>query len=170
LLDDWVTRHTGASRDEDGRLAAKGKADAAVLRRWLQDPYLVRALPKSLDRLHFHACLDDIAALSPADGAATLVAFTAGAVARTALPQAPQRWLVTGGGRHNPTMMHALRDALGVPVEPVEAVGWHGDALEAQCFGFLAARVTRGLPLSLPTTTGVPNPLLGGRIVNPAKP
>ncbi len=38
LLDDWVTRHTGASRDEDGRLAAKGKADAAVLRRWLQDP------------------------------------------------------------------------------------------------------------------------------------
>jgi anhydro-N-acetylmuramic acid kinase len=170
LLDDWVTRHTGASRDEDGRLAATGKADPAVLQRWLQDPYLVRALPKSLDRLHFHACLDDIAALSPADGAATLVAFTAGAVARTVLPEAPQRWLVTGGGRHNPTMMQALRAALGVPVEPVEAVGWQGDALEAQCFGFLAARVTRGLPLSLPTTTGVPKPLPGGRIVSPDKP
>jgi anhydro-N-acetylmuramic acid kinase len=42
--------------------------------------------------------------------------------------------------------------------------------LEAQCFGFLAARVTRGLPLSLPTTTGVPKPLPGGRIVGPGKP
>jgi len=54
---------------------------------------------------------------------------------------------------------------LRVPIEPVETVGWNGDALEAQCFGFLAARVTRGLPLSFPGTTGVPTPVLGGRIV-----
>ncbi|EGO94021.1 AnmK_2, partial [Acidiphilium sp. PM] len=42
-----------------------------------------------------------------------------------------------------------------------------GDALEAQCFGFLAVRALRGLPLSLPETTGVPAPLAGGRIVRP---
>jgi anhydro-N-acetylmuramic acid kinase len=94
-----------------------------------------------------------------------LVAFTAGSIAVSAFPAAPSRWLVTGGGRHNPAIMTALRRTLRVPIEPVETVGWNGDALEAQCFGFLAARVTRGLPLSFPGTTGVPTPVLGGRIV-----
>lgn len=51
-----------------------------------------------------------------------------------------------------------------VPVRPVEAVGWNGDALEAQCFAFLAVRTLRGLPLSLPSTTGVKTPQTGGRI------
>ncbi|MFN4091138.1 MAG: anhydro-N-acetylmuramic acid kinase, partial [Alphaproteobacteria bacterium] len=53
-------------------------------------------------------------------------------------------------------------DDLAVPVEPVEAVGWDGDAIEAQAFAFLAVRSLRGLPLSLPSTTGVPAPTTGG--------
>ena len=61
----------------------------------------------------------------------------------------------------------ALRHRLAAPVEPVEAVGWDGDALEAQCFGFLAARVAAGLPLSFPGTTGVPAAMPGGQIVRP---
>jgi anhydro-N-acetylmuramic acid kinase len=44
-------------------------------------------------------------------------------------------------------------------------VGWRGDAVEAECFGFLAARVLRGLPTSFPTTTGAPEPMTGGRLV-----
>jgi len=77
---------------------------------------------------------------------------------------APAReFLVTGGGRHNPTLMAALSRLLAVPVRRVEAVGWDGDALEAQAFAYLAIRSRRGLPLTLPTTTGVPQPLTGGR-------
>ena len=60
--------------------------------------------------------------------------------------------------------MHGLSDRLDLPVEPVEAMGWDGDALEAQAFAFLAVRSLRGLPLSVPTTTGVPEPTTGGRI------
>ena len=67
----------------------------------------------------------------------------------------------------SPGTAEALRRHFAAPVEPVEAVGWDGDALEAQCFGFLAVRALRGLPLSLPETTGVPAPLAGGRIVRP---
>ena len=52
-------------------------------------------------------------------------------------------------------------------VDPVEAVGWDGDALEAQAFAYLASRSLRGLPLSLPTTTGVPEPMPGGRVALP---
>ena len=168
-LDDWVARHTGARFDRDGALARSGRVHRAVLARLLADPYFTRSGPKSLDRLDFAASLaaSGLDALSPADGAATLVAFTAEAVALAPLPARPRRWLATGGGRHNPAIMAALRTALAAPVDPVEAVGWDGDALEAQCFGFLAARVAAGLPLSFPGTTGVPRPMPGGRVVAP---
>jgi len=49
-------------------------------------------------------------------------------------------------------------------VEPVETVGWQGDFIEAQCFAYLAVRSVKGLPLSLPTTTGTPAPTPGGEI------
>jgi len=168
-LDDWAVRHTGAPCDRDGALASAGHPDRAVLARLLAHPYFVRAAPKSLDRLEFAAALagSGLAALSPADGAATLVAFTARAVGTAKLPGAPRRWLVCGGGRHNPAIMAALRATLAAPVQPVEILGWDGDALEAQCFGFLAARVRAGLPLSFPGTTGVPGPLAGGAIISP---
>ncbi|HYI82307.1 MAG TPA: anhydro-N-acetylmuramic acid kinase, partial [Acetobacteraceae bacterium] len=74
-------------------------------------------------------------------------------------------WLVAGGGRRNPAAMRALQAALPQPVRPAEAAGWDGDALEAQAFGLLAARVARGLPLTYPGTTGAPRPLPGGRLI-----
>ena len=165
-LDDWIGRHTGRRFDQDGALASSGTPDNHVLARLLSHAYFARPAPKSLDRLDFSRALEEsgLYALSPADGAATLVAFTAAAVAATQLPLAPRRWLVSGGGRHNPAIMRALRERLAAPVDPVETIGWDGDALEAQCFGFLAARVAASLPLSFPGTTGVPRALSGGRI------
>jgi anhydro-N-acetylmuramic acid kinase len=164
LLDDWVMQQTGDAFDAGGVLARSGQVKEALVARWLARPYFARPLPKSLDRLAFHGVMADLRGVSTADGAATLAAFSARAVAACPLPEAPRRWLVTGGGRHNMAITAALAAALAVPVQPVEAVGWDGDALEAQCFGFLAARVQRGLPLSLPTTTGVPRPMPGGTI------
>jgi anhydro-N-acetylmuramic acid kinase len=165
-IDDWVGHKTGSRYDQDGTLAAQGRVDKAVLARLMAHPYFARQPPKSLDRLDFAAALQEsgVAALGAADGAATLVAFTVAAAACAPLPAGPRRWLVCGGGRHNRAIMAGLAKALAVPVEPVEAAGWNGDALEAQCFGFLAARVLRGLPLSFPGTTGTPRPLAGGRV------
>jgi anhydro-N-acetylmuramic acid kinase len=167
-LDDWARRAAGLDYDEDGRLALAGRADATVLARLLRHPYLAAPPPKSLDRLAFDRALREagLDALSPADGAATLVAFSAGCVAAAArhFPAPARQWLVGGGGRRNPALMRALSDALGAPVQPAEAAGWQGDALEAQAFGVLAARVVRGLPLTFPGTTGAPQPMTGGRL------
>ena len=82
-LDDWIARRAGAAFDRDGAIARSGQVDAAVLNRLLADPYFSRPPPKSLDRLDFAASLaaSRLEDLSPADGAATLVAFTAAAVA-----------------------------------------------------------------------------------------
>jgi anhydro-N-acetylmuramic acid kinase len=162
LLDDFCWRHLGEPMDRDGRLAAAGSADEGVLAGLMAHGFFARPAPKSLDRQDFAHVLAVVEGLSPADGAATLAAFTARAALAAPWPVAPVRLLVTGGGRHNPAIMAALRAAAPCPVEAVEAVGWQGDALEAQCFAYLAARVVRGLPLSFPGTTGVPVPLAGG--------
>src|SRR5215470_12026517 len=164
MLNDWTLRHTRQPADIGGALAGSGRVDAAALSALLRNPYFGSPAPKSLDRDAFDpAPLDR---LNAADGAATLVAFTAAAVAqsRRLFPRGVRRWLVTGGGRHNPAIMAALAERLDAPVAPVEAVGWDGDALEAQAFAYLAVRSLRSLPLSLPTTTGVSRPLTGGRL------
>jgi anhydro-N-acetylmuramic acid kinase len=49
----------------------------------------------------------------------------------------------------------------------VEDLGWNGDVLEAEAFAFLAVRSLRGLPLSLPATTGADRPMAGGRLHRP---
>ena len=168
-LDDWARKSLNMGYDKDGHLASAGTADGAVLSRLMQHPYLAAPPPKSLDRLDFSTAFRDAGAdqLSPQDGAATLVAFAAVccAIAARHFPEPPLQWLVTGGGRRNPAIMKALSAVLAEPVRGVEVAGWNGDALEAQCFAVLAARVTRGLPLSYPSTTGVPAPMRGGRVL-----
>lgn len=167
LIDDWTLKTTGRPMDEDGRLARGGEADARALAALLEHPYFLKPPPKSLDRNAFGA--GALGGASAADGAATLTRFTAAAVARARdfLPFPPRRWLVTGGGRLNGSLMAALAQALEADVEPVEAVGWRGDVLEAQAFAFLAVRSLRGLPLSLPGTTGVSRPVSGGVLHRP---
>jgi anhydro-N-acetylmuramic acid kinase len=105
--------------------------------------------------------------LGNADGAALLTAFAAAAVGRglDLLPSPPTRLAVAGGGRRNPTLMRMLGERAQVEAVAAEAYGWSGDAIEAQCFAFLGARVLRGLPISFPATTGVPQPMTGGRLV-----
>jgi anhydro-N-acetylmuramic acid kinase len=165
LIDDFVSKRRGLSHDEGGALAASGRADATILAALMSDPYFDRPPPKSLDRNHFHAALAAVAALSDADGAATLAAFTieSTAAATRHFAAASKRWLVCGGGRHNATLMRALATRLQTPVEPIEAIGFDGDVVEAQCFAYLALRSRQRLPISLPTTTGVRRPLTGGR-------
>jgi anhydro-N-acetylmuramic acid kinase len=165
LIDDFVARRLGASRDEDGRLAAAGCVDEPIAAALMRDSYFDRPPPKSLDRNHFHAAARAVEALGDADGAATLAAFTIEATAAAARPfaLAPTRWLVCGGGRRNPTLMKGLAARLATRVEPIEAIGFDGDVVEAHCFAYLALRSRAGLPISLPTTTGAPRPLTGGR-------
>ncbi len=167
LLDDWVMRHRAARFDRDGALAASGRVAEAVLSALLANPYFQADGPRSLDRDAFSPQL--LSGLSVADGAATLTAFTAASVALALrrLPVALTRLFVTGGGRLNPVLMAMLGERAGLAVAPVEQLGWNGDALEAECFGWLAVRHLRGLPLSWPETTGVPRPMAGGRLALP---
>ena len=168
LLDDFMYRVTGQRFDCEGRLAAQGKADQAWIAEALKHPFFALPPPKSLDRNDFAKLV--LRDMPPADGAATLTAFTAAAIARVVLllPKTPRSWIVAGGGARNLTMIRMLRERLApATVEAADAVGWSTDAIEAQAFGFLAARGLKGLPLSYPATTGVPIPMTGGVIARP---
>ena len=166
---DLLVQERGAGRyDDKGNYASVGLVDESILRALLAHPYFDAEPPKSLDRYDFS--LEPLADLKLEDAAATLVAFTAEAVRLgfEKLKTSPKQVIVTGGGRHNPEIMKALRERLSAEVLAAEDVDWRGDAIEAEAFAFLAARTAAGLPISFPATTGVPEPMTGGRIVAPA--
>ena len=72
---------------------------------YLKHSHFSLPAPKSLDRNAFPLELLD--ELTTEDGAATLAAFTAGAIARARehFPDEPALWIVCGGGRRNRTLM-----------------------------------------------------------------
>ncbi|MFB9947903.1 anhydro-N-acetylmuramic acid kinase [Rhizobium puerariae] len=163
-LNDFMKARGLGDMDRNGALGASGKVDEERLARLLQYPYLTAPYPKSLDRFDFTSAMAD--GLDDSAGAATLSAFTASAVGKALdlLPHRPKRLIVSGGGRHNPTIMSMLESRADVNAVSADTLGWRGDAVEAECFAFLAVRVLRGLPISFPTTTGAPKPLQGGRL------
>ena len=168
LLDDWTLARTGKPFDADGRLAAAGSPSETQLKAFLSHPYFSEPPPKSLDRNAFS--LATLADLSDADGAATLLQFTARSIAVSVqhLPDTPRAWYASGGGRHNGSMMRAIAETLGAPLAPIEDLGFDGDATEAQAFAYLAVRAVDRKPLSFPLTTGVSKPLSGGVVSQPS--
>ena len=165
---DLLVQARGLGRfDAGGQLAAAGRVDEVVLEGYLAHPYFAAPPPKSLDRYDFS--LDPLASVNSEDACATLVAFTAETISRglRLAPEPPQVLVVGGGGRSNPELMRVLTARVPCEVIAAEAVGWRGDALEAEAFAYLAARTLRGLPISFPTTTGASRPMAGGRIARP---
>jgi len=171
LLDDFLRVRTGKPLDTDGRQAAAGTVDEAMIERLTAHPFFALAPPKSLDRNDFRGWVGDtLDGTGIENGAATLTALTAAAVARIVplLPRAPKAWIVAGGGARNPTLMRMLAERLSpAHIESAHAAGWSVDSLEAQAFAYLAVRSLRGLPITFPGTTGAPRPLTGGVLVRP---
>jgi len=171
LLDDFLRLRTGQPLDVDGRKAAAGRVDGSTIARLLQHPFFAAPPPKSLDRNDFRRLLGDaLDGIGLEDGAATLTALTAAAVARIGshLPRPPATWIVAGGGARNPTLMRMLAERLEpARVETAHDAGWSIDSLEAQAFAYLAVRSLRGLPITFPGTTGAPRPLSGGVLAKP---
>lgn len=137
------------------------------MKRWCKapwsTPFYARRPPKSLDRdqIVFH----EMERLSLEDGAATLAALSADAIALSAkhFPSEPQKkWVVAGGGRRNRAIMTRLRAILGAEVLTAEEAGHDGDWLEGHMIAYLTARRLAGLPATFPTTTGVRQPTVGG--------
>jgi anhydro-N-acetylmuramic acid kinase len=164
LLDAACRAAYGRPFDAGGRLAAKGRVDADLLRR-LRHPWLRRAPPKSTGpELWSPAFLEERAGRllrsRPADVLATLCRFTA-ATAAEALERHGgrriQEVIVAGGGTRNASLMRELEAAVWpAALRPSSVYGIHPLAREAAAFAWLAARTLRGFP-------GNPRSVTGGR-------
>ena len=163
--------------DRDGVRAARGRADARLLERLLDDDYLRRAPPKSTGRERYGAAEAEALAAEwresgrgGDDLVATLVAFTAESVARACRDwlggARPDRLLVGGGGARNPALMRALGTGLpGVGVEPFEALGVPAAAAEAMAFALMGRNALLGIPNHLPGCTGASRTAVLGEVV-----
>lgn len=163
LLDEWAQEMAGMRHDQDGRLALAGKVDEGLVTSALSAPFFSRPLPKAADRYDFDHV--DVSSLSVEDGSATLCAITARAVidAVSKLPAQPETLWVTGGGVHHPVLMKMLGDHFK-SVRSVDERDLSSETLEAECFAWLAVRHSKGLPLTVPETTGCGSPVCGGTI------
>jgi len=184
LIDGVVRVQTqGRERmDRDGVRAARGKVDAPLLARLLDDGFLRRPPPKSTGRERYGLAEAEALAAewaregrSPDDLVATLVAFTAEAVAaacRDFLGRGTpvDRLLVGGGGARNPALQKALRSALdGARVELFDAAGVPAQAAEAMAFSLLGRNALLGISNHLPRCTGASRALVLGEIVPGAR-
>ena len=166
LIDDWVSGHSKYPYDPDGQIALSGNVNTDKLVQLISHPFFDASPPKSLDRDAFKFFIVSVLeGESFENGAALLTAFTVMSIIKAIenLPELPKTCIVVGGGRHNKTIMHQLDNKLSTKVISGDLIGWTGDAIEAQAFGFLAVRSKKELPMSFPGTTGVPLPISGGR-------
>ncbi len=169
LIDDWVSRCTAGtmSYDTDGSLGASGTVNEGVVGFFAGHAYFAEPPPKSLDRNTFF--WDLVQWMSPKDGAATLTAMSAEAVALGViqLPEVPVRIVACGGGRKNRTLLEMISARTGVEVVRAEAVGLDGDSVEAEAWAYMAVRSRLELPITFPGTTGTGEPRCGGCLALP---
>lgn len=166
LIDDWVSSHGDFVYDVGGEIALSGKVNKDKLNKLMSHPFFDVPAPKSLDRDTFKPFINcTLANETFEDGAALLTAFTVLTIVRGIknLSRPCKTCIVVGGGRHNKAIMSQLDSKLTTNVLSGDSVGWTGDAIEAQAFGFLAVRSKLALPISFPGTTGAPNPMSGGK-------
>lgn len=174
LLDAWCERHLGHAYDADGRFAASGAIDEALLARLLDDAWFALPPPKSTGREQFHldwaqARLGD-SALAPQDVQATLLELTAATVADALRATQPdtRRVLVCGGGVRNPPLLARIAARLpGVVVESTAAHGLDPDFVEAMGFAWLARETLAGRPGNLPSVSGARGPRVLGVVYPP---
>lgn len=164
MMDDYMRAHFDQEFDADGKVAASGRAERAVVDWFLMNDYFNMFVPKSLDRNAFEDVVERLPN-DPKDAMATLARMSAASVLAAVrhFPRLPHVWYIAGGGRKNAFLMRLLSEVLAPSkVCAVEELGGDGDAIEAEAFAYLAVRSLLGLPLSVPGTTGVPSPQAGG--------
>lgn len=165
----------GVSHDPGGQHAARGRADASVVETFLEAPFFAHPAPKSAGREEFGAAavqrlreLGSARHLGNEDLLATAIECTARAVA-LACAQAPlagqplDAVYVSGGGRHNATLLARLATLLQpVAVRGFETLGLDPDAKEAVDFAVLANEALHGRAANVLGVTGASRPCILG--------
>lgn len=181
LIDLFVKQRTNfkESMDYNGKYGLNGVVHPDIIEKLYAKSVLIAGEnyfdimpPKSLD-INNLKLIKELDELSIEDGCATLAAFTADSIIKNLDKFAslqPRHWVLAGGGWYNPVIMRELKQRIqtqlgeGHKIFLAQEVGWNNKAIEAQIFAYLAIRVLKHLPISVPETTGVPRPITFAKI------
>ena len=169
LMDYFMQKSFKLQFDLNGNIAYKGKSDKAITQKLLNDHYFLKTYPKSLDKSYFHFIFQYCKDMSSENIMATLLDCTLETIINSfnLLPQKPKEIIIAGGGAKNKQLMFKLKYKLKkkLNVRTAEYYGINGEMIEAELIAFLAARKIYNLPITFPNTTGIKEPLSGGKIV-----
>ncbi|MCG6575017.1 anhydro-N-acetylmuramic acid kinase [Pseudomonas sp. AF32] len=162
LLDAWIYQQRNEHFDRDGRWAASGTVEPALLKAMLSDPFFVTKGPKSTGREVFNlpwltrhlSCLPPFAAENVQATLLELTALTIVESLQNALADT-RELLVCGGGAHNLALMERLAELMpSTKVSNTAAYGVDPDWVEAMAFAWLAHCCLENIPANRPSVTG----------------
>ncbi len=167
LIDDLMYHFYKKNYDKNGTKAIKGKLDKKIIDFYKKDNFFKLNYPKSLDREYFKKYFIQLKKLinNNAIHTASIMTIICIDLGLKLLKKKINELIITGGGRKNLFLINVLKKQFknkGINILLIDNLKFNGDLLEAQAFAYLAVRCVRKLPLSLPTTTGVKKPTLGG--------
>jgi len=171
VIDALTREYTRGRRnfDRDGKIAASGKVNRALLDDLLRDPYYRRKPPKSAGREQYGAAFVDrmkAGGLALPDLIATATVLTAATIAM-GIGDAAGTLIVSGGGVHNPRIMDHLSAFLPrCTVTSSADFGIDPDAKEAIAFAILAHETWNRRPGNLPAATGARRPVILGCVTS----
>ncbi|MGB0578927.1 MAG: anhydro-N-acetylmuramic acid kinase [Limisphaerales bacterium] len=177
LIDQAMRMLTKRRMDRNGRYAARGRVNDAVLSRWLRHPFFRAKPPKSTGREVFgevflERALRELKGESTEDIVATLTELTARSVAlnyERYLGRRPDRVVLCGGGAANRTLVARIRALLGDETELLTSadLGWPLQAVEPAAFAWLAWLRWKRKSWPHPATTGAKRAALLGQVTEP---
>jgi anhydro-N-acetylmuramic acid kinase len=179
---DAVTRRVRPelAYDEDGRLAAAGRAVDEVVAELLAEPYFRAPPPKSTGRELFspayvdrliERCRAARPAVTDEDLVATAVSLTARSIGDAYarfVPEPVDDVVLSGGGARNATLVRAIAAELpGRRVVRFDELFFDGEAKEAVAFALMGYLHLCGLPGNVPTATGAAGARILGKLTPP---
>tara|TARA_B100000242_G_scaffold140499_1_gene99779 strand:- start:171 stop:1280 length:1110 start_codon:yes stop_codon:yes gene_type:complete len=172
LIDDLVKFYFKKNFDKNGEIAFSGKINIDLINILTQDPYLNLPYPKSLDRQYFNHYIDNLKKSQKAeDLISTITEFTSLTIKNSLklLPKYPKIIIISGGGAKNKFLIERLEKHIKCSIEILNTANFHPDFIESQLIGFLSVRSLKKLPYTFPSTTGVLEPISGGKLFTPTR-
>ena len=168
LMDKTMQKYLKKDYDKFGVNASKGKVDENYVNMILNDQYFTIKYPKSLDNKYFDKYLYEkyTKRLTFEDLMASLLQITVLSIKKSIyqLESDINSIIITGGGSFNRFLLEKIEENIDIPILKTHL---KKKFTESELICYLSARRIYNLPITFPKTTGVKNPTIGGKIINP---
>ncbi len=171
LMDDYCRLFCKISFDKGGIIASKGIANQRLLEKFMSNKFFTLKYPKSLDKNQFSQEFELLLStkLSIKNSLKTLCDFTVDSIISSlkVLPNLPKNIIISGGGGKNLYLVSELKRKIDINFIKIEDFGHSIEFIESELIAYITARSIMSIPITFPNTTGVKQPLTGGKIFNP---